>query len=304
MANTLFDIAKINPVMLYSETIQYPERFRSRFMDYFSFQNQIRDYEDPAYYAQKWMKEDVIQLQFLTDYTDVKLQVVGEYDNVYKTVIPEVVTSAIDPAPNAFMNASITLTDLPEGCYYLRAILTAGVAVKTYISEPFEVHDLVENSVLFHYYNDTNDFGVAFDTDIIYQLRVEGGLTNDGFKPVIKSKIYEDQNLNKVRLSATPSESYKLVIGGAEGVPNWVANKINRLFACSYVSVDGGQFVRLEGDMERKGEENYPMAGWSLTLAEADNSLSMTFSNTLLFGVLDADGSLIIDYDNQPVLYK
>lgn len=303
MANTKLYIAEINPVKFYSETFQYPSRFRSRFIDDWTFQNQIRNYEDPAFYAQKWMPEDIIHLQFQTDFTDIKVQVVDCYDNVVKSVIPGTVSSSIDITPLVFKNVSIVLDDIPTGGYYLRIVLTVDTGTKNYVSEPFLVADLVENSILIHYSDSTNDYDVAFDTDILFQFRVEGAFT--GFIPENKSKVYEDQNLNNVRLSSFPFRSYKIVIGGAEGVPDWVADKVNRIFSCDYTSIDGGQFVRNEGSrMEPKREENYPMAGWTMDIREADNMKSKQFNTTTLFGVLDSDGTLLIDYDNNPVLYK
>jgi hypothetical protein len=301
MPNSTLNIAELNPVKFYSETLLYPENYLTRFIDDFTFQNQIKSYEGPATYFQKWMPQEVIHLQIETDFDDLKLEVVGCNDLVYKSVIPQTVISAIDPSPLDFRNVSVTLDDLPTGIYYLRFKITVNTAVKYYTSEPQEIAKVVPNSVLYHYASIYNEFDVAFDTGIVFQFRCEGAITD--FKPGNRRKIYEDQNLNNVRLSATPYRAGKLIIGGPEGVPNWVADKLNRIFCCDYISIDGTEYVRLDGDMEPKREEYYAMSGWSFDIREAKNKLSKQFRLFLLFGLLDYDGVAVIDIDNQPMLY-
>lgn len=304
MADTTLNIPDLNPVKFYSETLTYPVNYRSRFMDDFNFQNQLRDFEYKVKYNQKWMLDDIIHLFMETDFTDLKVHVIGCDENIYKTYTPAVVTSAINPSPLDFRSVSITLDDLTPGIYYLRIQVTLLGAKKNYDSEPFELSELVENSVLLHYSNETNDYDVAFDTGIVFALRVEGGLSTEGYRPGSKRKVYEDQNLNAVRLSATPFETERLVIGGSEGVPKWVIKLVNAIFCCDYTTIDGKQYVRMEGEIEPKREENYPMAGWSFDVREAKNKYSNQFKVIPLFGVLDYDGALLRDYDNEPILYK
>jgi hypothetical protein len=69
-----------------------------------------------------------------------------------------------------------------------------------------------------------------------------------------------------------------------DGVPNWVADKINRVFDCSDVLVDGKGFTRMEESrMEPSRQKQYAMAGWIMDILESKNAESKVWGSSGIF---------------------
>src|SRR5690606_24511924 len=69
---------------------------------------------------------------------------------------------------------------------------------------------------------------------------------------------------NATLLSSIPYRSYTLFIGHADGIANWMADKINRAMACDMVIIDGDYYEKTEG------------ASWEINRADAYAFLGMT----------------------------
>jgi hypothetical protein len=57
------------------------------------------------------------------------------------------------------------------------------------------------------------------------------------------------------------------VFGCGSGVPNWVGDRLNRIFACDDISIDGTGWMRNDGaKLEATREAGYPFSGWAIEL--------------------------------------
>jgi len=66
-----------------------------------------------------------------------------------------------------------------------------------------------------------------------------------------------------------------LTFGDNYGIPNWLADRINRIFCCSDVLVQNRAVVKVSGaKLEKSFIDRYPMGVWSLDVQDATNSYS------------------------------
>jgi hypothetical protein len=125
-----------------------------------------------------------------------------------------------------------------------------------------------------------------------FRIRIEGGVNSDGFEPGSKDSFYVDQIRDVVMLDSTPFNVYKFLFGNGSGIPNWLADKLNRILSLNYVEINGRQFVKNEGaKFEPIREKGYPFAAWQTELVLAEGKFSTTE------GSVDQQGDYNIDYN-------
>lgn len=192
---------------------------------------------------------------------------------------------------------------LDPGIYYIQlnpTLIIEGVnTLIPFLSEPFEVIEAgYENpeTLLIEYSHDGNDFDVAFwptgalGVQKFFQLRVEGGVSSDNVTPASKDVFYVDQVHDVVMLDSKPYNVFKFTFGNGRGIPNWMADKINRILSCSYVEIDGTQFLKNDGSkLEATREKGYPLAGWHIELVPATQRYSITEGVTTQLGDYNID---------------
>jgi len=92
--------------------------------------------------------------------------------------------------------------------------------------------------------------------------------------------VWEDQPLNLTTINATPYLQPKLIVGSGGGVPDWVAEWINRIFCCDNTLANGLQYTAVDGsELEANEEDDYPMAGWSMDVRPTKNRYSIRGTN-------------------------
>lgn len=277
MSNFLY-IPFINPINYTEVDFANVEQYISKHMDDFPFTETIMPWEQQTRFFQPWQISDSIRQQITTTYGPVALNVLDCQGNtVYSTTFQQKQQDANNPG-NYIYESDLALNIFTAGTYFLQ-IVAGSPAQKTLISEPLIFAETIENSLLiefshFEFYND-----VIFETGIDMNVRIYGGLK---FKaPNAKDTLYEDQSLNMTMLKSVPYRLWRLVIGNAEGIPDWFIDKLNRVLGCSTVSIDGRNYSKNEGaKMEESTEENYPMRAWAIELREKLNRDSKIFSST------------------------
>lgn len=175
-----------------------------------------------------------------------------------------------------------------DGVYFLKITIVHTVGTVLLYSEPIYICSDKENTVKIEYSNDVNDFDAIFTAPegVTFMMRLEGGMKSDGFAPGGKYTIFQDLDYQAVMLESQPYNVEKWTFGPGNGIPNHIADKLNRIFSLNNVTIDGVQYVRNEGaKMERIGETNYPLAGWAIDLIKSENPYSDSFtkSNTQPF---------------------
>jgi hypothetical protein len=173
----------------------------------------------------------------------------------------------------------------PEGVYFLRLTIVDSSGSATLYSEPIYLCSSFANTVKLIYSHDENDFDYQFTSSNIYpsMLRVEGGMKSDGLAPGGKYTMFQDQDYNSVMLNSQPYNVEKWTFGPSYGMPNHMADLLNRIFALSDVTIDGVAYSRNEGaKLERAGDTEYPLAGWSIDLVKTENPYSYAFQTAAI----------------------
>lgn len=252
----MFEIALANP-------IKFVENTGGRLDTHFSV-DLINSFQDKKCYFQKWQRDDQTRLQILSDHSDISFTIHDLYtDAVVLTIIPiDMEVNVIGQSFRVY-EVPIDFSQLIEGEYYAVISYTNDLEQDISIySEPMMVRDEHDSTLLIQYRNSDNNFSIVFDTDIVFTIRVEGVI--DQFTPQSDDVVYNDQKRNATLLSSIPYRSYTLFIGHAEGIANWMADKINRAMACDMVMIDGDYYEKTEG------------ASWEVNRADAYAFLGMT----------------------------
>jgi hypothetical protein len=247
--------------------------------------SQIKPFETKVCYKGKWQTNDKTPLQIESTippssvlvYTGAGKQLPG-YSFVWTLV-----GSGGDFGVNLY-ECLIDFTVLPEGYYHLAFEATLLSYSVVFISEKLDVRILHKNTLLFSYKNSFNNFGVFFNTGIIYNYRCEAGLMD--YQPVSEGKDYVNQIRDTTLLSSYPYDTFKLYIGEAPGVPNYVIKILNYIFACDYVNIrrdlaDVGQlFVKQVSEKwEATRVKGYPNFGWVTTVQPSLNLSSLQYTD-------------------------
>jgi hypothetical protein len=263
MANTIY-IPLLNPVNFYPLVIDQLPQYLTRHMEDYRYAETIQPWEYPVPYYQKVQTTDVTNLQFLSNFSQIQFEVIDEDGNVH--LAPSNATQKLQnkymPGHYAY-EISLSWDDFDEGCYYIR--LTLGETVM--ISEPILLKEVHENTVYLEYTNSRYHQSVIFETGIIFSFRVEGAFGK--LDPASSDFFYDDQRFNPTILSSKPFDNYPLVFGAELGIPEWVIQKINYIFSCNNVLIDGKAYAKTsDSKFSLKEEDNYPLRGMEFTVRQ------------------------------------
>lgn len=180
------------------------------------------------------------------------------------------------------LNFAIPDKSILAGICFMKMTITDSAGNAVFYSEPLYVCETMADVVAIVYNHDENDFDRLFTGAALpSMIRVEGGMKSEGLQPGGKFTMFQDMAYNSVMLNSQPYNVEKWTFGGSYGIPNWLADKINRVFGLSNVTIDNVQYSRNEGaKMERTGETDYPLAGWAIDLVKTDNPTSEDFTTT------------------------
>jgi hypothetical protein len=259
MAN-LFEIAAANPIRLVKQVVS------DGFIPPFDL------YQDEKCYFQKYQTTDLVTLQILSDFPDITFNIYKISDSsLALNIVPELMTTPLIGVTFSIYEIAIDWSVLDPEEYYCELIyVNEDTQDVTYQSEPISLQDAHDGTILIQYKNSENNFSVVFDTGIEFSLRVEGALKN--FKPEFDDVIYNDQQRNATKLDSIPYRSFKLYIGGAAGIPDWLSDKINRALACDEKKIEGMYYEKKEGkEWEVNRPEEYEFSGLSIEVMPVDN---------------------------------
>lgn len=223
-------------------------------------------------YLQKWQTGDATTIQILSDFPDIVCRVINIDTGAVEAgpLAVEIETEVLQQTFKVY-ELGFDFSVYTEGCYYAVIEYTNELEeVVTLESEPFEVKEEHEGTLLIKYRNTENNFSVIFDTGVTFNIRVEGDVEN--FKPQSDDVVYNDQKRNATLLSSTPYRVFTLFIGSAAGVPNWMGDKINRATSCEMIDINGEYYQKTEGstwDVQRVDE--YAFLGMSVEIMPVEN---------------------------------
>jgi len=255
--------------------------------------DQLPSFEEDKLYLQKFLHTDLIMIQALTiDTTQVSYRILNEKGvEVYEYEEGDYIGSYGDYTVWSSNDTNDILTTLPNGIYFLEISFVEDVtdAIFMFVSEPFQVLDELPESLLIEFSHDVNAFDMAFFPDGTpeskqwFQLRVEGGIPSDGFLPGSKDSYFIDQGRDVTLLDSTPYNVYKFTFGPKQGIPNWLANKINRILSLQEVVINDIQYTKNDGaKFESIREKEYPFAGWQIELVKVESEDSLVEENIVV----------------------
>jgi len=251
--------------------------------DDFAF-NQIKSFEFPYCYKQKWQFGDETKLQITSTIAPSPVKVYTGNGVLTSTAFAwSMVGSGGSLGLNLF-ECTVNLDALSAGFYHLYFECTLLSYSAKFVSEKIHAAAFHKNTLLFTYKNSHNALGAYFSTGVNFSFRCEAGLMD--YQPSSEGKDYVDQIFNTTILSATPYDTFKLYIGEAPGVPNYVIKILNFIFAFDYVNIrqnrtqQGMQFVKPVGEKwEATRVKGFPQFGWATTIQPAINQSSLQYND-------------------------
>jgi len=306
-----FDISQLNPLKFYplsDSILTFPEiittnpllddelnslavfnaNYNTRDFDADFFARNIPSYDQQRKYCQPYQQGDKIRVQFLglPDYgtpTSVNPYTAFIIDSESGQVLAQMQPTEGTQIGNEYLReVEFDLFTIPEGHYYVliqcreEAITFVGYNRTYVISEPIHVAQTHKDTMLFEYENSYNAQGIIFEElGGKFQFRIHSALTE--LNPDSKFTTYEDEPLNLEMLSGTPFRLWTLGIGGnGNPIPQWVADKIERITLCDTFKIDGKDYTRNEGaKLEANRKQRTPLYSWKITLRERINDDSV-----------------------------
>lgn len=242
-------------------------------------------------YCQKYNVKDIFYLQFLATFdfaTNATITLIDNDATVIETFTVE--TQGMLGTLNSYYIKDL-IPSTTAGMYFIRVVVPFADGGINVYSEPIYIAEDHDDTIMITYRHTWSIHDCRFGTVNLpmFYLRVEGGLKSDGFAPAGKYTMFTDLDYQPVMLQTQPFNLYKHSFGGSLGLPNWMADKINRAFSLDYTFIDNIQYMRNEGaKMERIGDAFDPRAGWTLELLEVGNDYSERYSGGS--GIIHADG--------------
>lgn len=255
-----FHIANLNPLRF---TGGAGNKFDRLFMEQL-----FNKWQDKKCYLQKWNLGDTTKIQVLSDF-EFTFKVFDLDGVLVADVLPVAVADNIQD--KTFTVYEVPLVFDIEGAFYAVIEYEEG----TQISEAWQVGNFPD-TMLFKYRNSENNFSVVFDTEIEFDFRVEGLVAD--FEPKSDDVIYNDQTRNSRVLNSVPWRSFTLYAGQEAGIPEWIADKVNRIMACDIVFVDSetfdGYISKVEGaEWEVTRAQEYAFIGLKTEIMPVENNL-------------------------------
>lgn len=301
MANQV-NIPFLNPVRFVElDPVELPQYLTKHFDDYW-FKEQLQSYETVVDFKQKFQTSDTIYLQFEANFAAIQMQVIDCEQNVLLT------QSATQIRANKYMagyyvyELTLSLAAFDPGTIYLK--LNLGLGSKFMISEPIEVAEIWPNTVLFQYNNSKYHGDVIFETGIVFGFRCEAVIRR--LDPASERTFYRDQKQNPSTLKVRPYRSFELGIGHLSGIPDWYIDKMDWIWSCDNVLLDGKSFAVLDDSKfeDQEIHKQYALRHWTLNIQEGINRASKIIGvdvnpNKKLMIVYQIDGTVFGDLSAQ-----
>jgi len=289
------EIPVLCPLNFVAANRALPANYHFKHFDAWKSDEQLLPFETAPIYKGKWQKNDIITLPIKTNFSPVDVNVFDDDGKLYLTQVMSVIGNVGD---DTYWLANIALDMFDEGCYDVQIVVGDGDNKITLESETILVKESHEETLLFKYSNNFNNEvfweGVSYIT-----LRTEGTISE--FTPTGSRVVYIDQPNNAKTVKGTSARQFKLFVGGPEGLPNYIADKIQDIFDQNNVEIDGKGFSALNdgAKLTPKREELYGYAGWSLDIIETVNRRAKRFE--LEGGLIEK--KVIIDYIVEGALF-
>lgn len=307
----VISIPKVNPIKFYHQSEVFSSRegsgdnyksfkpwHNSKTIDEGFYLENVFEWLNAKKYYQPWQNSDVICLQFVgvNKISSTIPYFIKLIDCKGVTAKAIIATWKADIGTKSIYSVEVKLWDVPEGVYAVQIrfqdIINAGVPWNYWISEPIEVKPYHKGTKLIKYKNSKNDFGVYYELDARFMIRVHAELID--FKPDSSFEVYEDDPKNLEMLGGYTYRDYSLSIGGnGHGVPNWLHDKIEAITIHDYISIDGLRITRNDtAKIEAESNKSQELKALKLSVRETyakDSLETSSFVNADLMPVTESE---------------
>lgn len=270
----------LTPVKYHELTPVELPQYISKQMEKYPFIDTIEEWEEMVDYPQLWQTSDSVNHQFTSGFGPITFKIIDKYGRVVvNTNFQQKLQHKYQPDMWVYEHEQL-LTGL-HGTYFFR--LEVGSTSPTIlISEPQYICTTIPNSVLLEYRHRSFYGDVFFETGIEFSVRVLGKVIYDS--PGSDDTIFFDQRRKPLLITSVPYDTWKFLVGGSYGIPDYLIRRIARAFNCSFKSIDGIQYEKsAEGQKWEKNEfDDYPMRGWSIDIIETLDRDSVVSENGAL----------------------
>lgn len=240
---------------------------------------QIETFQIRALYQQKWRKSLTTKLQVEASTAPNSLLLINKFTQTIKTFAW---TNVFTGNGYNIYETTFNVADVTDGVYHLYLKVVAGALTWETLSEPIRIGSSFENLLYIKYKNSFNKDDVAWTTGIEMLFQCEMDIQD--FDPEVEETDFVDQTHDTVNLDAVPSRMFLLNVGDTRdaksGVPPYMIDILNRIFACDYVNIEGKQYNNKSGSKFKITRiKTYPLIGASLEIVERFNSQSLEFSD-------------------------
>ncbi len=291
----IFNIPKINPVKFYplreaftSELSPTPFKekvdnmqFNSLYMDDdFQF-NLIKDYIQARQWAKPFQVDDVISVQWEgidTTAATYQVIVVNEYGTIIKQFDSTTSGAWVISGGRKIFQFALPLWDIEEGyyCIMLKKVGTFSNSDFAVISEPLDIREYHPKTILHKYKHSSNDYGIYFDTNICFQIRLPAVISE--LNPNSRFSVYENQPLDLEMLGGI---SYREWMYNTDKLPEYVIDQMEAITLCDDITYDGKAFTRTDGSKFEPQDNKLSILKMSkITLREKDNDHALIITNT------------------------
>jgi hypothetical protein len=287
-------IPYLNPLNLVEVDPAEVPQYESMHIDDYWWKERLNKWQQGTeQYYQPWRSDDVVVLQLQNNAGQLQVQVVNCNLEIQLTFLMQQKQQNTYQPEYFIYESSTALTPLPDGRYFFIVRAGTNPVKKTSISEPILIQAEQPRTLLIEYVNRSYYGNMIFETGITPSIRIQGFLTLQ--PPPSKDTLYEDQVLDMIMVQSKPYRLLELTI---EPVPDWMIDKLNWIFGCSGLRIDGKYFTKNEG---AKWEEtvsvmNGALKGYKIQLRESISRNSKVFDTT---DDTDEELNLLVNADSK-----
>lgn len=263
----IFRISTLNPFRF---VLQYTRDARYNTLPF----DEKLDDNNIRCFKQKWQTNDTAKVQFLSEYEDIELNFFksdGEY--LLNVPIADSGWNIIDQTFKAY-EGEVDFSLFDAGDYYGElTYVDEDLNTVQYLTPTFTVAELHPDSLLWEYRNTFNYKNVIFDTGIVFNIRADGRIGD--FDPQFDYESFADQEYDVTRLSSTTYRKFTMQLAKADGVPDWLLDKMNEVMNVDTIKIDGQlyQTVVDGAKWNTQRADAYPDAIATLDIVETTDKL-------------------------------
>lgn len=269
----------INPANFIDSQRSLPQNYNFKHFDEWTDREQQLRHMQSKCYQQKWQLDDIAKFQFKSDFTPIKMQV-RNLDT--KVVVYQQVSSILKTiGSDIYTTNQIAFDDgnYYDGGNYQFEVIGGDTGLIKLISEPFQIKTEWCDTLLFKFWNNSNQAKYLWEIQDYVNFRCEGVIVFD--VPASIRTVYTDQPQDMTTVKGDPYRTFKLYVGQEGGFPDWIIDHLEEIIDQNNLEIDGKPFAPISGaTWTKKASNQYPWAEWNISMRESINRRAKRFEVT------------------------